>query len=624
MQKLISILFTLLLISIPSSSFQKQKVIIDSADLFLDMMEYHAAIDFYLKAISKNPKQRDIQKRIGYAYFQLEKFDDALQSIKKELKSHPDNEDAYNLLIYILFRLDKLDDANNFLESYGFPINLTENNLHIGGLGCFILGMHFKEIKEYDKAIKYFRKALKKDYESVKCLAQLLDIELIQEVPIFASGIFIEAEKKCGDQAEFFFMKGLMYFKLSKRNIEFLPFALVNFEKSLELEPDFKDALFNLACVKYNYKDFKKASEYFRRLLKVEPENSKIKFYLDCCFNKLNKSVEISPQCPTTIGLTKNFIDQPDIEYKHKFKNDVAFVLKNIGNLALDLVKRGRFHAAIKRYRNALKIYPEHPTINHNLGMVYLYQKNFKEAEKHALIALRKKDFFYTIPDILRSRKLNDYEKKEFLRKASESKHISPDIPLSQWKFNVALKEGNFYLEAYDLLGNIYLRKGEYDKSVLAFKKVIELRQRDAMGHHNLGSAYWALRGWEKAEEEWKKAIEYEKEAKERKEQEKTSEDTLSISLIVEERSISFRAHKALGWLYLKQNFKDKALEEFKAAIGLGPNDPELYFEVGKLYQSKKDINKAIFYYEKYLYLGGKEEEKVKELLRSLKKLQFL
>ena len=620
MQKLISILFTLLLISIPSSSNQKPKALIDRADLYLDMMEYKAAIDFYLKAISKNPKQRDIQKRIGYAYFQLEKFDDALQAIKEELKVYPDNEDAYNLLVYVLFSLDKLDEADNFLENYGFSMSLTESNPYIGGLGCFILGMHSKEIKKYDKAIKYFRKALEKDYDPVKCFVQLIDIELFQEGPKSAIEIFTESKKKIGDQPEFFFMFGLMCYELSERNIGFLPFALAYFEKALELKPDFKDALFNLACIRYNYEDFKKASEYFQRLLKIEPENSKIQFYLDCCLDKLNKSVEISLQCPETIDLIKNFIDQPEIEYKYKFKNDVAFVLQNIGNIAFERIKMGRFQAAIQKYKNALKIYPEHPVINYNLGMLYLNRENFKKAEDYALIALRKKDFFYTIPDVFLNKKLNDYEKKQLIKKASESKHISPDIPLSQWTFDVALKEGNYYLEAYSLLGNIYHSKGEYEKAVLAFKKVIELREKDALGHYNLGCAYRALHDWEKAEEEWKKAIDYEKEVKERKELEKISQDVTSLLLTVEVRSVSFRAYKALGELYLEQNLKDMALDAFKAAIELGPSDPEPYFEVGKLYQAKKDINKAIFYYEKYLYLGGKEEEKANELLRSLRK----
>jgi tetratricopeptide (TPR) repeat protein len=620
MQKLISILLTVLLISIHASSYQSQKNLIDRADLYLDMMEYKAAIDFYLLAISKNLKKRDIQKRIAYAYFQLKKFDDALQAIQEELKIYPDNEDAYDLLAYILFKLDKVDEADNFLEIYGSTINLTENNPHLGGLACFMLGMHSKEIKKYDRAVKYFRKALEKDYDPVKCFVQLIDIELIQEGPKYARGIFIEAKKKCGDQPEFILMKGLMYLKLSKKNIEYLPVALSYFKIAAAFAPDFKEALFNLACLRYNSGDFKKASQHFRSLLKKDPEYPKIEFYLDCCLDKLNKSTEISPQCPKFIDLTENFIDQPEIEYEYKLKNDVAFVLKNICNLAFERIKSGRFWAAIKKYQNALKIYPEHPVINYNLGMLYLNRKSLRKAEKHALIALRKKDFFYTIPDIFGKKKLNDYEKEKLLKNASQSEHISPDIPLSRWTFDAALKEGNLFLEAYSLLGNTYYRKSEYKKAVLAFKKVIELREKDALAHYNLGCAFRALHDLEKAEEEWKKAIAYEKGVKERKEQDRISQDVSSILLIVEVTSVSFRAHKALGELYLEKNLKDKALDAFITATELSPSDPEPYFEVGKLYQSKKDIDKAIFYYEKYLYLGGKKEKKVTELLRSLKK----
>jgi TPR repeat protein len=69
----------------------------------------------------------------------------------------------------------------------------------------------------------------------------------------------------------------------------------------------------------------------------------------------------------------------------------------------------------------------------------------------------------------------------------------------------------------------------------------------------------------------------------------------------------------------------DKALKEFLKAVNLEPNDPELYYELGKIYHQKskvdkKNIGKAVFYYEKYLYLGGKEEAEVKESLKLLKK----
>jgi len=153
----------------------------------------------------------------------------------------------------------------------------------------------------------------------------------------------------------------------------------------------------------------------------------------------------------------------------------------------------------------------------------------------------------------------------------------------------------------------------------LAFKKVIEIYPEDAMGHYNLGCTYWALDDWENAEMEWKKAVEYEKVAKEREERATVSNDQLSISLIVVRRPVAYRAHSSLGLLYLKKNLKDKAKEEFEKAIELEPSDPEPYYELGKMYQAKKDIEKAIFYYEKYLYLGGKKEAEVKELLKSLK-----
>ena len=219
---------------------------------------------------------------------------------------------------------------------------------------------------------------------------------------------------------------------------------------------------------------------------------------------------------------------------------------------------------------------------------------------------------------------MNRYEREEFLKKAKDPVHRSPKTPLSEWTFDAALKEGNYFSEAYDLLGNIYFKKGDFEKALIAFKKVIDLTQEDAMAHYNLGCTYWVLNDWEKAEKEWKKAIKYEREARERKERSEISKDQLSVSLLVYKRSASFLAHKSLVWLYLKNNLSDKALKEFEKAIELEPDDPEPYYEIGKIYQvkSEKDkryIKKSIIYYQKYLYLGGEKEKEVQQILKSLK-----
>lgn len=611
MKKLASILIAFLFVS--PSLYSEQEDILKEADLLLDMMEYKPAIDYYLKAISGYPRKRDVRKRIGYAYFKSKKIDEALKFLKEELDLFPDNADAYDLLVHILFKLNKLDEADNFLEKHGFQIKLTENNPYMSGLTHFILGMYFKEIKEYGKAKEYFRKAIEKRYDLVKCYVQLIDMELMQGRLEFANQILIKAGQLYGMHPEFFFMDGLRYFEKSKTNINFLIRATESFERALELNPYFRDALFNLACLRYNNKNFKKASEYFEQILKIEPENDEVKIYLDCAQKKITKVVdeESISECPQKINLSREFIENPDRDYKYQLINDIYSVMANVNYLGLEFIRNGKLHDAIRVFRNGLKIYPESPEINFNLGMTFSWLNHFKDAEKHALIALRKKGFFGRLPV---------YRKQEILRKESGSGYETSEIPLPDWTLDVALKEGNYFSDAYDLLGNIYFKNGDLDKSILAFSKVIDIYPEDAMAHFNLGCAYWALEDWENAEMEWKKAVKYEKVAKEREERATVSKDQLSISLIVVRRPVAYRAHRSLGLLYLKKNLKDKAKEEFEKAIELEPSDPEPYYELGKMYQAKKDIEKAIFYYEKYLYLGGKKEAEVKELLKSLKK----
>jgi superkiller protein 3 len=645
MKKLISIIMSILtavlLINTYSISNSQKKDFIKEADLFLDMMEYKAAIFYYMQALSDDSLQRDARKNIGYAYFQLEKIDDALKYIKEELSIFPDNGDAYSLLIYILFKLNMLDEAHDLIRNHEVQFKLEEGNPN-SGLGDFMLGVYFKDRKEYRKARNFFKRAGERGYQLLKCYVQLVDIELtLDNKKDFLSVIAGAKEKHAElyeiqgtryEVFEFYFMYGLLYYAQSKLDINpgnrplLLHLSYERFKEALKFKPDSKDTLFNLACIAYNFRQFKEAAQYFEKILDIEPGNTEVAFYLDCCLEKLNKPLKekMTPtQCPKTLNLSKDFIDNPEIEYKYQFNNDLLSVFQNIQYLALDFIKQGKLDAAIKRYKNGLKIDEESPGINFDLGMVYFWQDNFKGAEKHALMALRRKYFYATRPDILSPGRLRDRKRAETIRKARDV-HESPDIPISKWTFDVALKDGNYFLEAYDLLGNIYFKKGEINKSVIAFKKSIEIQQKDAQGHYNLGCSYLQLNDWDNAEKEWKKAIKYEKESKKIKGREKISKDQLEVSLIVVKRPVSFRARKSLGQLYVAKNLPEKALKEFKKAIKLEPDDPEPYYELGNIYnkkseQNEKYVRKAVFYYEKYLYLGGEKEEEVKELLKPLK-----
>ncbi len=636
-----SILLAVFLINTYSISSSQQKDIIKEADLFLDMMEYKAAIFNYMQALSDVSLQRDVRKNIGYAYFKLGKIDEALKYIKEELSIFPDNGDACDLLIYVLFKLNMLEEAHDLIRNHEVQFKPEEDNPN-SGLGDFIHGMYFKDKKEYREARNFFRRAGERGYQLLKCYVQLADIELtlgnkrdFLNVSAGAKEKHAELHEIPSTQYELFefcFMYGLLYYAQFKQDIDrghqpsYLHHSYERFKEALRLKPDSKDTLFNLACITYNFRQYKEAAQYFEKILEIEPGNTEVAFYLDRCLIKLNKSSKekmTGVQLPKNLNLSKDFIENPEIEYKYQFKNDLPYVFQSIQYLALDFVKQGKLDAAIKRYHNGLKIDKESPGISFNLGMVYFWQDNLKEAEKHALMALRRKYFYATRPDILSRGRLRDRKIAITIRKA-RNVHESPDIPISKWTFYMALKEGNYFIEAYDLLGNIYFKKGEINKSVIAFKKSIEIQQKDPMGHYNLGCSYLHLNNRSNAEKEWKKAIKYEKESKKIKGRGKISEDQLEVSLIVVKRPVSVRARKSLGQLYVTKNLPEKALKEFKKAIKLEPDDPELYYELGNIYnkkseQNEKYVRKAVFYYEKYLYLGGEKEEEVKELLKPLK-----
>jgi tetratricopeptide (TPR) repeat protein len=166
----------------------------------------------------------------------------------------------------------------------------------------------------------------------------------------------------------------------------------------------------------------------------------------------------------------------------------------------------------------------------------------------------------------------------------------------------------------------VFYKLEDFENSVSLYRQSVDLDPEDAMGHFNLGCAYAAAGDFDSAESSWRKAIHFEIEAKLTKKSEEKGKNELEIAVTVMKRPISFDAHKALGYLYLKQKMKTQALKEFLDAIELDPSDPEPYYEAGMiLKEEEKERERAAGYFEKYLYLGGEKEDEVKAILKELK-----
>jgi tetratricopeptide (TPR) repeat protein len=392
-------------------------------------------------------------------------------------------------------------------------------------------------------------------YDPVECHTQLIDVDLIKEDWQEALSKSQEALEAEGPQAEFSFLMGFSYHHLGEREN-----AVRCFKKSIELKPYLTESLENLAKIYISQGEFKNAIPLLNRVLKMGAFDQEV-------YSLLRQATEAEPKKieKTSTKLSKDFIDELELEYKYDFVADLKDVVFGINTSALNLIKAGRINAAGNLMRSFLEIYDLSPELNYNLAKLYVINNSLGKALQYA------------------------------------------------WRA-IELKED--YKDAHDLVGSIFFDLEDFEESLKFSGKVIEFDPKDAVSHYNLGCVCYAMKDYGKAERHWRKAIKNEQKIKQAEEKDKSSQKELSIDITVKVWPISFEAHKSLGRLYLRENSKEKALEEFIKAIELEPQDQELSFEVGKIYFALKDQKKATFYFDRYIYLGG-NEEKVKEIIKS-------
>lgn len=554
-------------------------------------MAYEQAASFLKQALLKKPSQKDVRIHLAFAYFRMGKGEEAKRALKEELFLFPDRFNAFILLGYIYFNQGDYDAAAStchdfeavvekaakaeakkngldlfqrshldiFSRKYQYFIGKVRNKNPNFCLPYFILGLSYKKSGSFRKAANNFEYALKWGYDPVECHTQLIDVELIKENWEGALSKSQEALEVEGLQAEFNFLMGFSYHHLGETEN-----AVRCFKKSIELKPYLSESLENLAKIYIGQGKFKNAVPLLRKVLKMGTFDQETYSLLRQALLRQATAAEPKKIEKTSTKLSKDFIDELELEYKYDFVADVNDVVWGMNASALELIKAGRINAAGNLMQNFLEIHDLSPELNYNLAKLYEINNSLGKALQYA------------------------WRAKE-------------------------LKED--YKDAHDLVASIFFELEDFEESVKFYEKVIEFDPKDAMSHFNLGCVCFAMKDYGKAEGHWRKAIKNEQKIKQAEEKDKSSQGELSLDITVKVWPISFEAHKSLGHLYFRKNLKEKALDEFIKAIELEPQDPGPYFEVGKIYFELKDQKKATFYFDKYIYLGG-NEEKVKEIIK--------
>lgn len=543
----------------------------------MDMLNYLQAVEYYGQALAEQPQRQGLRTKQAFAYFRLGRNEDAVRVLTEEISFFSDNLDAPILLSYIYYSTEDLrasvEAALEFIRRLEKAVKQKVGEKSVGllksehfaefaednpnlGLPYFVLGLNYKGAGEYPEALAHFRSALQAGYDAVQCHIQLVDVELNRGAWPEVLKRIEEAIQSQGPQAEFDFLLGYTYDRLNE-----VEMAVNGFAKAARLKPCLLESTKNLAKLFFYRGEYKKAVPLFRLILNFSPLDFDSKSLLERALQE--KAVSLERE---SLKLSKNFADIAKLQYIYVFKTEIPEVVKIMNSYSLALVRQGWMSEAKRFLMSFLELYDRSPELNYNLAHLYNISHELEQA----------------------------------LRYAWRATELKPD-----------------FRDAYDLIGNIFFKARDFENAARFYQEVLHIDPKDAQGHYNLACVYAAEGDNLAAEEHWKKAIQYEKGVE--VEEEKTPEDVLAISLIVRSKPVSFEAHKSLGKLYLEQGKKEAALEEFLQAVRLRPSDPELHYEIGHLYFEKDKFEQAAVFFEKYLYLGGKKEEEVTEILSRIK-----
>lgn len=326
-----------------------------------------------------------------------------------------------------------------------------------------------------------------------------------------------------------------------------------------------------------------KACYYFRKGLKINPDNIKCLMSLGNSYAKIKLYNQAAEQYISVLQLNNNHtsaklkLGKVYLEQDNYFKASEIFrtllditELNNIALVKLGLCafKMGKYSTAIKYLKEAYLDEPENYRALYLLIRSYYKSGNYKYALKLTEIGLKQ---YPDQPFLLHSKATILFNQKMF--KAA--------IPIYTMLINI---KNNPDYKDYQKLGICYYYENRLKLADLKLRESYQKDSSQALTSYYLGVTNQELNNIEIAAK------------------------YLNRSLKLSTPSFLGEIYYHLASLDVRQKNFSKALENYKFAIKYSPQKPEIYYYIASIYDkhlAKKDT--AIQYYQKYLDSPGKQ-----------------
>ncbi len=141
--------------------------------------------------------------------------------------------------------------------------------------------------------------------------------------------------------------------------------------------------------------------------------------------------------------------------------------------------------------------------------------------------------------------------------------------------------------EYYFNIGYIKTSQGKHPEAIDAFSKATRLDKLFAKAYEEMGRVYRLMGYFAKAEEAMHQAAEIYMDS------DKIGAAEEILNEILESGTNSLNVFNTLGVLYRKKGDTQTALTQYKKALKVHPDEPYIYYNIGRLYLDMKDISAA-------------------------------
>jgi tetratricopeptide (TPR) repeat protein len=275
---------------------------------------FSEAVDHYLKALRIKPDYVDVHNNLGNTFFKQGRIDEAIEQYNKALRVQPNNSQFRMNLSRVLAQKGGGDSA---IDQYLKTLRVNPDN----EIAHYNVGILLAKKGEYDKAIEHLKAALRLKPDNANAQNNLGNCLLlkgnIQEAIVhYRKTLEIQPDHEFAQQnlkralakqkegrndtlkADIFFNQKEnnpeMHYRKgnSFRNNGKLNEAIQQYQKALEIQPDFTPAINKIGLIYVAQGEYDKAFSSYQRIIELKPDDYVAYYNVACMYAKQNKIEE--------------------------------------------------------------------------------------------------------------------------------------------------------------------------------------------------------------------------------------------------------------------------------------------------------------------------------------------